>query len=317
MPTVWPPQGEPSFEFKMPCCSCSTGCKSISGTLPLGECGVDYNVYPPTVTNPPTFFTYSYTYNNPTNPPPGPKNFHVAFRLDFTDNCNGTTTVTLTSFTVTSTDPDVLSIYNLALNNPGFGYFPTTMVLGDSFTYPGCGHPGASSGIFAQWNFDYTADPGQFFTTPDTGANAGTWGQSPSNAQVATILSFLLSDPSSPWPADTVPNCALGKISLSRCPNSVDFNYFENTFRFTGLTVGAQYCAQITYEFQPIAGGAWADLETVCVQFTATGTTDQIDNIFADAISILNASPGGCYYRIKAGSPVLTLDPTGSICGAC
>lgn len=33
MPTVWPPQGEASFEFKMPCCECAQDCFLTMPTL--------------------------------------------------------------------------------------------------------------------------------------------------------------------------------------------------------------------------------------------------------------------------------------------
>lgn len=307
-PTIWPPQGQPSFEFKMPCCACSASCKSVTGVNLSTNCDVDWTVYPPgTLAYPPSTYVYNYAF--PSSPP-----FDITFTFTGANNCDGTWTFTLSGLDVTSTDPGVSGIGGIVM--AAGGAFTSVTKNGDTVTsLPGCGIlPAGASGITVQWYYSY----GGHLNPASSGDTGAALHFAPASANnVPNLIEYFINDPSSPYPFDAAADCTSGYVKQGYCPDVYSFHYFANIFTATGLTAGLQYCLQIPYQWQPLSGGAWSALTTICVQFTATSATESTGWIDVGAATVLLAASGGANYRLDPAGQTCVLDPTGSICGSC
>lgn len=322
---VWPPQDTGIFELKMPCCQCDMDCKSISGTNISSNCNVDKSVYPPAFN--PSYPASPFSYSNPSVVQEWPSGtfvtFSVSVRFDWVDNCDGSTTVTVTSISVTSTDPTVASITNIRIAGGGVfaGYVSYPLVEGSTFDLFECGAADDGGlGVNIGWIWESTLTPGGVGgsqVVPSCAASIAGLGIDANG--VAEIIESWISqlDSGTPYPFDPTPNCALGFVSQTFCPNTFSFKYFYSKFPVSGLTAGSEYCLQIVYEWQPLTGGAWSILSTVCVSFTATGPTELTDWIDVGPNTVLAASPGGANYRVQPGGVTAIPDPGGYICYSC
>ena len=318
---VWPPQNTGLFEFKIPCCECSVGCYSVSGTNLSANCNQDNTVYPPApVVGWPTS-PYAYVNSSfavPVSPTGGGPNVNVIFKTACTftwvDDCDGTTKVTLTSVSVTSTDPNCGSISGVTVF--GTGSCAPFTTAGTNATFSGCFN-GLSGTLAISFNFTTPLAVGTYFGSDDGVDPSQIAGIGMSAGDVAALLDLILFGSVTGYPVDSPPDCSSGFVKQTFCPNQISFHYFYNQYTFTGLTNGSQYCVKVEYEWQPLAGGAWSPLGSVCYSFTATGTTETTGPINIDAGAVLAANPGGANYRVKSGYPTLSLDPTGSICSTC